>query len=278
MSYKIVVDSCCDLPEEYRKDPRFEVVPLGLEVGDYHIMDDDNFNQKEFLEKVATSDQCPKSACPSPDRYMRAYTTDAEDVYVVTLSSHLSGSYNSAILGKEIYHEELGDKNIYVADSLSAACGETQIALKAMELAESGLSFEEVIPLLETYRDRMNTYFVLDNLDTLRKNGRLSGMKAFVASTLNIKPICAGNHGDIVQRGQGVGIKKALIKMTELVVRETEHPEEKRLMISHCNFFERAMVVKDMIMAKAPFQDVIVVDTAGVASMYANDGGIVVTC
>ncbi len=278
MSYKIVVDSCCDLPEEYRKDPRFEVVPLGLEVGDYHIMDDDNFNQKEFLEKVATSDQCPKSACPSPDRYMRAYTTDAEDVYVVTLSSHLSGSYNSAILGKEIYHEELGDKNIYVADSLSAACGETQIALKAMELAESGLSFEEVIPLLETYRDRMNTYFVLDNLDTLRKNGRLSGMKAFVASTLNIKPICAGNHGDIVQRGQGVGIKKALIKMTELVVRETEHPEEKRLMISHCNCFERAMVVKDMIMAKAPFQDVIVVDTAGVASMYANDGGIVVTC
>ena len=278
MSYKIVVDSCCDLPEEYRKDPRFEIVPLGLEVGDYHIMDDDNFNQKEFLEKVATSDQCPKSACPSPDRYMRAYTTDAEDVYVVTLSSHLSGSYNSAILGKEIYHEELGDKNIYVADSLSAACGETQIALKAMELAESGLSFEEVIPLLETYRDRMNTYFVLDNLDTLRKNGRLSGMKAFVASTLNIKPICAGNHGDIVQRGQGVGIKKALIKMTELVVRETEHPEEKRLMISHCNCFERAMVVKDMIMAKAPFQDVIVVDTAGVASMYANDGGIVVTC
>lgn len=278
MSYKIVVDSCCDLPEEYRKDPRFEVVPLGLEVGDYHIMDDENFNQKEFLEKVATSDQCPKSACPSPDRYMRAYTTDAEDVYVVTLSSHLSGSYNSAILGKEIYHEELGDKNIYVADSLSAACGETQIALKAMELAESGLSFEEVIPLLEIYRDRMNTYFVLDNLDTLRKNGRLSGMKAFVASTLNIKPICAGNHGDIVQRGQGVGIKKALIKMTELVVRETEHPEEKRLMISHCNCFERAMVVKDMIMAKAPFQDVIVVDTAGVASMYANDGGIVVTC
>ena len=278
MSYKIVVDSCCDLPEEYRKDPRFEMVPLGLEVGDYHIMDDENFNQKEFLEKVATSDQCPKSACPSPDRYMRAYTTDAEDVYVVTLSSHLSGSYNSAILGKEIYHEELGDKNIYVADSLSAACGETQIALKAMELAESGLSFEEVIPLLETYRDRMNTYFVLDNLDTLRKNGRLSGMKAFVASTLNIKPICAGNHGDIVQRGQGVGIKKALIKMTELVVRETEHPEEKRLMISHCNCFERAMVVKDMIMAKAPFQDVIVVDTAGVASMYANDGGIVVTC
>ena len=278
MSYKIVVDSCCDLPEEYRKDPRFEIVPLGLEVGDYHIMDDENFNQKEFLEKVAASDQCPKSACPSPDRYMRAYTTDAEDVYAVTLSSHLSGSYNSAILGKEIYHEELGDKNIYVADSLSACCGETQIALKAMELAESGLTFDEVVPILEAYRDKMNTYFVLDNLDTLRKNGRLSGMKAFVASTLNIKPICAGNHGDIVQRGQGVGIKKALIKMTDLVIRETEHPEEKRLMISHCNCFERAMVVKDMIMAKASFQDVIVVDTAGVATMYANDGGIVVTC
>lgn len=98
MSYKIVVDSCCDLPEKYRKDPRFEIVPLGLEVGDYHIMDDENFNQKEFLEKVASCAQCPKSACPSPDRYMKAYTTEAEDVYAVTLSSHLSGSYNSALL------------------------------------------------------------------------------------------------------------------------------------------------------------------------------------
>ena len=95
MSYKIVVDSCCELPEEYLQDPRFEIVPLGLEVGDYQIQDDENFDQAEFLKKVAECPKCPKSACPSPERFREAYHTEAEHVYVITLSSHLSGSYNS---------------------------------------------------------------------------------------------------------------------------------------------------------------------------------------
>lgn len=70
MSYKIVVDSCCELPEKYLTDARFERVPLGLEVGDYHILDDENFNQAEFLHKVAACPKCPKSSCPSPERFM----------------------------------------------------------------------------------------------------------------------------------------------------------------------------------------------------------------
>ncbi len=123
MRYKIVVDSCCELPEEYRNDPRFERVPLAIEVGAWQTMDDENFDQKEFLLRVAETDACPKSACPSPDRYCRAYETEAEDVFVVTLSSHLSGSYNSALLGKNIYEEEHGRKNIYICD-LNPPAGE----------------------------------------------------------------------------------------------------------------------------------------------------------
>ena len=73
MSYKIILDSCGELPAEYKADARFENVPLGLEVGDYQIMDDENFNQKEFLAKVAACPTCPKSSCPSPERYMEAY-------------------------------------------------------------------------------------------------------------------------------------------------------------------------------------------------------------
>ena len=141
MGYKIVVDSCCELPEEYKKDARFEIVPLGLEVGDYQIMDDENFNQKEFLKKVAACPVCPKSSCPSPERYMEAYHCDADRIYVVTLSAKLSGSCNSAELGKRLYHEKYGDKDIFVCDSESAICGETQIARKAMELEEAGKSF-----------------------------------------------------------------------------------------------------------------------------------------
>ena len=278
MSYKIVVDSCCDLPVKYRKDPHFQVVPLILQIGSDVIVDDDTFDQADYLAKVAASEECPRTACPSPELYMEAYNTEAEDVYVVTLTSRLSGSYNSALLGKDLYHEEYGPKNIHIVDSLSACCGEAQIAIRAMELAESGMAFEDVVADLEAYRDEMKTYFVLDSLDTLRKNGRLTGMKALVATTLNIKPVCWGVDGEIVQKSQGIGIRKALFKMVDIVAQEISNPETKRLMITHVNCYERAAVVKDMILKKVPFLDAIIVDAAGVSTTYAADGGIVVTC
>lgn len=277
MSYKIVVDSCCELPEEYRNDLRFERVPLGLEVGEYQVLDDENFNQAEFLAKVAAYPKCPKSSCPSPERYMEAYRTESENVYVITLSSHLSGSYNSAQLGKNLYKETYGEKNIHVVDSESASCGEAQIAMKIMELEESGLSFAEVIEGAERFRDELNTYFVLDNLETLRKNGRLTGVKAVVASTLNIKPVMGAEKGVIRQRGQGIGMKKALAKMVDLIVLELQNPEKKTIMITHCNCLQRAQTVREMLEAKVKCKAITIWDTAGISSMYANDGGIIVT-
>lgn len=277
MSYKIVVDSCCELPEYLKKDPHFEIVPLGLEVGEERIWDDETFDQHDFLKKVAQCPECPRSSCPSPERYMNAYETEAENVYVITLSANLSGSYNSAMLGKTLYEETHGEKNIYVLDSCSASCGETQLALKAMELEEQGLAFEAVVVLLEEFRRGMGTYFVLDNLETLRKNGRLTGVKALVASTLSIKPVMEGTReGTIEQIGQGIGIKKALQKLAETVVKNTAEPEKKVLMISHCNNSDRAESICRMITDRIRVKDVLIMDTAGVSTMYANDGGVIV--
>lgn len=277
MSYKIVVDSCCELPEKYKKDSRFQSIPLGLEVGDYQILDDENFNQKEFLAKVAACPTCPKSNCPSPELFREAYHDEAEEIYVVTLSSHLSGSYNSAELGKKLYEEKYGSKKIHVVDSESASCGETQIAMKIMEYKEAGLSFEETVDKVEKFKRQMRTYFVLDNLETLRKNGRLSGVKALVASTLNIKPVMVGNLGVIEQRGQAIGINKALAKMADHFVADVKNPQERTLMITHCNCPERAEYMRRLMEKRASYRDVVIMGTAGISSMYANDGGIIVT-
>lgn len=277
MSYKIVVDSCCELPEEYYKDERYERVPLGLEVEEELIMDDESFDQAYFLKKVAASPKCPKSFCPSPEKFMEAYNTEAENVFVFTLSSKLSGSYNSAELGKQLYLEKYGKKNIFVCDSESASCGETQQALLAAKLSEEGHPFEEICRKLTYYRDHMKTYFVLDNLETLRKNGRLTGVKALVASTLNIKPVMGSHKGEIIQLSQAIGIKKGLAKMAETIAREAVNPESKTLMITHCNCKDRAESVKKMILDKIKCKEVLIMDTRGVSSMYANDGGVIVT-
>lgn len=277
MRYKIVVDSCCELPEEYKNDPRFERIPLTLEVGSNRILDDETFDQQDFLKKVAAYPKCPKSACPSPERFKEAYETDAEHIYCVTLSSHLSGSYNSAVLGKNLYEEEFGKKDIYVCDSESASIGETQLAMKIMEWEEEGaMNFSQIVAKLEAFRSAMNTYFVLDNLDTLRKNGRLTGVKALIASTLSIKPVMGADRGVIIQKGQAVGIKKALAKMADTIVSEGKNLETKVLYISHCNCPSRADLMKELLLARAKFKNVKILDTAGVSSMYANEGGVIV--
>lgn len=277
MRYKILIDSCGELPQNLLGDERFETIPLNLEVGEYRVLDDETFDQAEFLKAVSEYPQCPKSSCPSPERFMEAYRTEAEHVYAVTLSSHLSGSYNSAELGKKLFLDKYGPKQIHVIDSESASGGETQLVLKLVELEEQGLPFEEIVKQIEAYRDTMHTYFVLDNLETLRKNGRLSRVKALMASTMNIKPVMSSIKGEIIQKSQVIGIKKALGKMAEYVALEAARPEERRLIITHCNAPARAELVKKKILEKIPFKECIIMDTRGVSSMYANDGGVIVT-
>lgn len=276
MSYKIVVDSSCEFTKEYQGDPRFESIPFGLDVGDAHMIDDGSIDMTEFLAKIAACPTCPKSSCPSPERFMNAYNCDAEDIYVVTISGNLSGSYQSAEVGKQMYIETYGPKNIHIVDSESASCGETKLALKLLELAESGMPFEEVAETIDKIRDEMNTYFVLDNLETLRKNGRLTGIKALVASTLNIKPVMGAEKGIIIQHGQSIGTKKALAKMVDRLAEELKDGHTKTVYVANCNCPDRAIYVKKMIEEKIDCKEVIITKTAGLSSLYANDGGIIV--
>ena len=277
MSYKIVIDSCGEFLEQWKTDEHFESVPLVLTVGGKNIVDDDTFDQAEFLKKIAACEECPKSACPSPERYMKAFECDAERIYAITLSAELSGSYNSAVLGKNLLLEEHPEKKIHVFNSRSASVGETLIAMKIEECEKAGLAFDETVRTVEEYISGQNTFFVLENLDTLRKNGRLSGVKAFVATALKIKPVMGStDEGTICQLDQARGMNKALVKMMEHIVAKTSDSENKVLAICHCNCPERAEMFKEAIAEKMNPMQIVVLNTAGVSTMYANDGGIIV--
>ena len=275
--YKIVIDSCGELPEELKQDGHYETVSLEREVDGCRIRDDSTFDQSDFLRRVRESLKGPKSSCPSPEQYMDAYEGEADHVYAVTLSGGLSGSYNSAVLGKNLYEEEHGDaKKIYVFNSRSASIGETLIGMKIQEFEEAGYGFEEVVEKVEEYIKSMNTYFVLETLETLRKNGRLSNLKAFIANSLNIKPVMGSTkEGLICQLGQARGMNKALERMVKDMISKTKDCENRILAISHCNCPERAKAVKEKIEKIAKFKKIIIINTAGVSSMYANDGGVI---
>ena len=276
MSYKVIIDSCGELTQEMKTSGHFETASLSITVDDYHIVDDETFNQKEFLEKVAASPNVPKSSCPSPERYMEGYHCEEEHVYAVTLSAELSGSYNSAVLGKDLYKEEYGEKDIYVFNSRSASIGETLIGLKIQECEEAGMSFDKVVETVEAYIEEQHTYFILETLEALRKNGRLTGLKAVMATALNIKPVMGSTpEGTIYQIGQARGMKKALVKMADHMAQEATNPEDKIIAISHCNCPKRAEEFKNLLLERIHPKDVIILDTAGISSMYACDGGLI---
>lgn len=277
MSYKIIVDSSCELPEDLVTDPHFCSIPFGLEVGDNHFVDNKELDVEELLRQIAACPTCPKSSCPSPQLFLENMEGEVERIYIVTISSQLSGCYNSAVLAKNMYEEQHSDKKIAVIDSQSASGGETQIALLAKELEDAGKGFEEIETALNQYRDDMETTFVLDNIETLRKNGRLSRVKALVATSLNIKPVLAADKGTIVQIGQGIGMKKALNKLVDIIIKNGGELSKKRIIISHCNNVKRAEEVMKMLQAKVDAPNIKIMATRGLSSLYANDGGIIVT-
>ena len=277
MSYYVLIDSCGELTEEMKAEGCFQNIPLTIEIEGHHIIDDETFDQKDFLKRVAMSEKGPKSSCPSPDSYLKAFEKDADHIYAVTLSAELSGSYNSAQLGRSLALEKDPDKQIHVFNSKSASIGETLIGLKIKECEEKHMSFSDTVKHVEDYIDSQVTWFVLETLETLRKNGRLSNLKARVASVLNIKPVMSSTpSGSITQIAQARGINRALVRMVESIEHTVHNAHEKILAISHCNCPDRAKIVRDALVERIHPKDVIVLDTNGISSMYASDGGIIV--
>ena len=212
-----------------------------------------------------------------PARRQRAterHLTAKLNIYIALLF-HLN--YNSAVLGASLLHEEKKGVQIHVFNSCSASIGQTLIAMKIAQCEDAGLPFEDVVSVVNKYIEEQHTFFVLENLETLRKNGRLSRVKALVATALKIKPIMGSTpEGTICQLDQARGMNKALVKMVDKIVEVTENSENKILAISHCNSPKKANMLKEAIQEKMKLSDIVVLDTAGVSSMYANDGGIIV--
>lgn len=276
MSFKIIVDSCCDLTPAQLREECFVKVPLTIRVGGHTIVDDDTFDQGELLWRMKESETAPQSACPSPMQYLEAFDCGADDLYVVTLSALLSGSHNAAAQARSIWLEDHPGANVHIFNSCSASAGEVLVALKIQELAQSGMDFTTVVDQVSRYINEMETYFVLETLDTLRKAGRLNRVQSIVTSTLRIKLLMGATpEGEICKKGQAMSVKQALNKMVALMANDLKHVG-KRLSIVHCNCLERAFYVKELAMKQCRFDEILVSDTGGIATMYANDGGIVV--
>ena len=276
----ILADSCCDLSPELLKKTQAKIAPLTITIDDTHYVDDGTVDIPPYLAAMKASKNPVRSACPSPDLYAEDIRATEGDCFIVTLSAKLSGSHNAASLGVQLAQEDMPEKKVHVFDSESASAGETYIALMIHDLIAAGKSFEQIVELVEEKIRSMHTLFVLDSLDNLVKNGRISKAVALLANVLSIRLLMSDDgHGAIKNISKARGIKGALGQMVETCRKHTEGlaAASQRLVISYCNCPERARQVRDMIREKCPaIGEIIMTPTSALSSMYANDGGIVI--
>lgn len=275
MENKIIVDSCFDLNDKIRKLNIFETVPLNILIDDQELIDK-GLNIKKLLVKMKNSTKAIKTSCPSPNDFLQAYKKNTTS-FVVTLSKELSGSFNSAMTAAKMLKESCPDKFVHVFNSKSASVGETLIGLKLKQLIDQNISNNEIVNKTNEYISKMKTFFILESLDNLVKNGRMSKVKAHLASILHIYPIMGStDNGEIMLVEKMRGNKKAFNRLVDIIGESAIDFENRILGIAHCNALEKAEKLKRDVEAKYNFKDVIIVNTRGISSVYANDGGIVI--
>ena len=283
MAYRIIADSCCDRTARMADWTNITFVPLTLEIGDYRIMDDENFDQDDYIRRTLEYKDVPKTACPSPDAWASALDCDEDELYLITITDKLSGTYNSALQGVELYRDEHPDstKKIHVFNSLATSGIESLIAEKIKELGDAGADFDTVVTTVEDYTvNHLALYFCLESLDVLKKNGRLFALAATILKKLRLKMVFERTtEGNISLSSQDIAMNRAIVKMANTIAEDVEGVDlsDKRLIITHVCCPDEAEFVKEKICAAAPFGDVEIVKASGLNSTYASNGGIIVS-
>ena len=273
---KIIVDSGCDLTDAMKKENNIVTVPLNLSIDDKNYIDDEKLDTTQLLCDMENSKNPCKTSAPSPDLFFNAYKGD-EDIFAVTLSSKISSSYNSALIGKQMYNDEIGEKFIHVFDSLSASVGETLIALKIGELAKLNKAKEIIIDKVNEFIAGMHTFFILERFDNFVKNGRMNPYIASLASFLSIKPICKAENGQVALEAKARGYNKAVEKLISIISKNVIEPEKRILGITHIKCIEKARELKEKIAQKINFKDIIIMEATGLCTAYADRNGIIVS-
>lgn len=274
MSYKIISDSSLDLNDALKEKLSVDQVPFKLYIDEEEYVDDESLDVINFISKMSKSAKTPRTACPSPNDFMKVFEGPAS-VFAITISSKLSGTYNSAVLAKNTILEEV-KKKIHVFDSKSASVGQTLIALKIKELADKEFDFDKIVDHVEKYIQGMKTFFIAESLDNLIKNGRIPSWKGKLAMALKIRPIMQAKDGNIEAYEKVRSSKKAFERLAQIIKEQATDVSDRILAISHVNNIERAEDLKARVKELCNFKDIIIVPTHGLTSLYCDDQGIIV--
>ena len=244
--YKILVDSSCELPAEYKADDRFVQVPFRFII-DGVPLSAKNLDPLVLMDRISGREACSRSACPSPDTFLRNIKGEAKRVYIVTQATVLSGCYRSAMLAKEMYEKEMSDKEIMVIDATSASGAESRLVMAIVEMEEKGLDFESIKEALEQMKASERDFYFL--------KGNVTENMAKIKSTTFT----------------------AFDQLCEAVSGYIRESAPERIIITHCGDSDCAEMLRDALCKLSQSTNVIIMKASSLSSFYAHNGGIVLS-
>ncbi len=277
---KIVVDSSCDISDirlvydENNELVQFAKAALTIRVGEKEYTDNADLNIREMMDAMEAYDGASVTSCPSPAAWQDCFE-GADEIFVITLTSTLSGAYNSAVLARKLELEEHPEKKIYVMDSLSTGPEMALLVQQILYQIQKGYDFDTICKNVEEYRGHTNLVFVLHSIDNLVKNGRVSKLAGFAANVLGISVVGrASEHGELemISKGRG-GNKTNMAVLQEMKARGYQGGN---VLITHCFSEKDAGKLRDCIWKEFPHAQISISKTGGLCSFYAETGGLLI--
>ncbi|CED94018.1 MULTISPECIES: DegV family protein [Romboutsia] len=273
---RIVTDSSCDLNNEIAEKYNIEIVPLNIAFGD-DIYADGEIEKAEFYKMMADSPVLPKTSCPSPERFMRSYEGEEEEILVITLASKLSGTYSTAVLAKSMFEEEYPNKKVAVIDTETGSIGQGLLIVKAAQLAEEGKGLDEIVSIIESLKNDIVFYGSLETLENAIKGGRINPIAGKLINALNFKVIVKIGNGEVKPCDKARGDNNSLKKVVENVCSSIKKGEVKSLAIAHANCLDKALKVKEMMLKNHNFKSIMISEVGAVMGTYASKGAVLIS-
>lgn len=275
MKFKIIVDSSSNLLNSYyqdKKDVAFKVVPLTIRIGQEEFIDNDELDVNRMLDVLRLNDG-GQSSCPSPNDYLRELD-EAEYSFIITITSKLSGSFNSACVARTMCKNP---EHVFVIDSKGTAGSIVLIAEKLFELINENKEFPVITNEITEFRNNVNLLFALDRFDNLVRNGRMSKLTAFIAEKIAIKPLCYADDGEIKIKEKIRTFRGVIKRMTHYIGKMCEDTTNKICIIAHTRNESAALELKKDIEENYHFKEVRIMENRGLCAFYALEGGLIVT-
>ncbi len=279
--FQIFTDACCDLPLEYIRKEGIEFASLSCSYNGQNYLDDlgQSLSHKKFFEDLRKG-ATPLTSQPSVDEFYSKFKTIAEskkDILYICVSTGLSGTENSATIAKNMVLDENPEVNIEIVNTLTASLGQGLMVIRAVEMKKAGKSLRDISSYIEENKQKLNTYMTVDDLNHLKRGGRISSTAAILGIVLHIKPILTiNNEGRVMALVKAKGRKGSINKLVETIVERIENPEEQVIAICHGDCLEEALKMRDSILEKIKVKDVIINFTGPAVGTHGGPGNLAI--